>query len=106
MPWLKSVRAWFPWLPDGAVLDGWAHLNGIGREPDVAAARAAFVDAVGRGLPFYAVGVRLLFEGMTRIAASSKPANDADGFGAAFDIVRRLALRVDLRQTFTVVRLR
>ena len=62
--------------------------------------------AVGRGLPFYAVGVRLLFEGMTRIAASSKPANDADGFGAAFDIVRRLALRVDLRQTFTVVRLK
>jgi hypothetical protein len=106
VPWLKNLRAWFPWLPDGAVLDGWAHLNGIGREPDVAAARAAFVDAVGRGLPFYAVGVRLLFEGMTRIAASSEPANDLDGFGAAFDIIRRLALRVDLRQTFTVVRLR
>jgi len=106
VPWLKNLRAWFPWLPDGAILDGWAHLNGIGREPDVARARAAFVDAVGRGLPIYAVGVRLLFEGMTRIAASPKPANEADGFGAAFDIVRGLALRVDVRQTFTVVRLK
>jgi hypothetical protein len=105
VPWLKNLRVWFPWLPDGAILDGWAHLNGIGREPNVAAARAAFVDAVGRGLPFYAVGVRLLFEGMTRIAASSKPTDDPDGFGAAFEIVRRLALRVDVRQTFTVVRL-
>src|SRR5207249_3145375 len=105
VPWLKNLRAWFSWLPDGAILDGWAHLNGIGREPDVNAARTAFVDAVDRGLPFYTAGVRMLFEGMTRVAASSPPDKKTDSFGAAYEIARRLALRIDVRQTFTVVRM-
>jgi hypothetical protein len=105
VPWLSNLRRWFPWLPDGAILDGWAHLRGIARPPDAEQAATAFVEALQRGLPFYSAGVRLLFEGFTRVEATVKADRRPPGFGQAFEIARRLALRVDVRQPFTVVRL-
>ena len=102
--WLQNLRTRFPWLPDGAILDGWAHLNGIGRPPNVKEAAAAFVSAVDRGLPFYSAGVRFLFEGLTRVDATVDAARPT-GFAQAFEFARRLALRVDVSQPFTVVRL-
>jgi len=104
VPWLQNLRNWFPWLPDGAILDGWAHLNGIGRPANMKEAAAAFVAAVERGVPFYSAGARLLFEGLTRVDAAGEAARPA-GFADAFDFARGLALRVDVRQPFTVVRL-
>ncbi len=103
VPWLENLRNWFPWLPDGAILDGWAHLNGIGRTPNVAEAAAAFVDATQRGVPFYTMGVKLLFDGLTRAEAELKA--PPKGFARALEFARRMAFRVDVRQTFTVVRL-
>jgi hypothetical protein len=105
VPWLQNLRQRFPWLPDGAILDGWAHLNGIGRKPDIALAAAAFVAAAERGLPFYSDGVRLLFEGLTRVDAQVEAGSRPAGFAKAFEFARRMALRVDVRQPFTVVRL-
>jgi hypothetical protein len=105
VPWLQNLRHRFPWLPDGAILDGWAHLNGIGRAPEVAEAASAFVAAAERGVPFYSAGVRLLFEGLTRVEATVEAASRPTGFAHAFEFARRLALRVDVRQPFTVVRL-
>ncbi|PYQ10752.1 MAG: hypothetical protein DMF80_23415 [Acidobacteria bacterium] len=104
VPWLQNLRNWFEWLPDGAILDGWAHLNGIGRSANVKEASAAFVAAVERGVPFYSAGARLLFEGLTRVDAAGEAARPP-GFADAFDFARGLALRVDVRQPFTVVRL-
>jgi hypothetical protein len=104
-PWLENLRTLFPWLPDGTILDGWAHLNGIGRPPSAKKAALAFVDAVSRGLPFYSAGARLLFEGLTRVEASVAVADRPAGFAGALEFVRRLALRIDVRQPFTVVRL-
>lgn len=105
VPWLENLRNWFPWLPDGAILDGWAHLQGIGRTPDVAKATAAFIEAVFRGLPFYSSGVKLLYEGLTRINATLGDGPRSPDFEFAFEFVRRLALRVDVSQPFTVIRL-
>ena len=106
VPWLQNLRNWFPWLPDGAILDGWAHLDGIGRPASPKLAATAFVEAVERGLPFYSAGVRLLFEGLTRVEATLEKADHPPGLPSAADFVRRLALRVDVRQPFTVIRLR
>jgi hypothetical protein len=49
--------------------------------------------------------VRLLFEGLTRVEATLKPRARPKGFSKAFEFARRMALRVDVRQPFTVVRL-
>jgi hypothetical protein len=105
VPWLQNLRSRFPWLPDGAILDGWAHLNGIGRQSDMAEAASAFVAGAQRGLPFYAAGVKQLFEGLTRVKAAVEAASLPAGFAEAFEFARRMALRVDVRQPFTVVRL-
>jgi hypothetical protein len=105
VPWLRNLRHRFEWLPDGAILDGWAHLTGIGRPPDVAEAANAFVTAAQRGLPFYSAGVKHLFEGFTRLEATVEPTARPAGFADAFEFARRMALRVDVRQPFTVVRL-
>jgi hypothetical protein len=102
--WLENLRRDFPALPDGSILAGWALLNGIGRARDVGEAAKAFIEAVDRGLPLYTAGVRVLFDGMTRVAAAPKKERP-DGFDDAYEIVRRLALRIDIRQTFTVVRI-
>jgi len=103
--WLTNLRNWFPWLPDGAILDGWAHLQGIGREPNFKEAAQAFIAAVDRGLPFYSAGVKLLYEGLTRVEATLEAKARPKGFAFAFEFARRLTLRVDVSQTFTVVRL-
>jgi hypothetical protein len=105
VPWLQNLRNRFPWLPDGAILDGWAHLDGIGRPPNVTEAASAFVAAAERGVPFYSTGVRMLFEGLTRVEATVEAASRPKGFAHAYEFARRLALRVDVRQPFTVVRL-
>ena len=105
VPWLQNLRNWFPWLPDGAILDGLAHLNGIGRKPDTAEAASAFVAGAQRGLPFYSAGVKHLFEGLTRVEATVPKAALPAGFADAFEFARRMALRVDVRQPFTVVQL-
>jgi hypothetical protein len=71
----------------------------------VAEAASAFVAAAERGLPFYSAGARLLFEGLTRLDGElPAPARPA-GFAGAYELARRMALRVDVRQPFTVVRL-
>jgi hypothetical protein len=103
--WLTNLRNRFLWLPDGAILDGWAHLNGIGRRPNTSEAAVAFIAAAERGIPFYSSGVRLLFEGLTRVEVTLKPRYRPKGFPEAFEFARRMALRVDVRQPFTVVRL-
>jgi len=105
VPWLRNLRNWFPWLPDGSILDGWAHLQGIGRTPNVNKATAAFIEAVDRGLPFYSSGVKLLYEGLTRIDATLRDRQRPKRFAFAFDFARQLALRVDVSQPFTVIRL-
>jgi hypothetical protein len=104
-PWLRNLRQWFAWLPDGSILDGWASLRGIGRPQDVPAAAASFVEAVTRGLPFYSVGVRMLFDGLSRADGELEAGQRPPGFDVALATVRMLALRVHVGQPFTLIRL-
>jgi hypothetical protein len=67
--WGPNLSQWFPWLPDGAVINGWQHIH-AGREhrgdPDrhFDAARRQLIQAVRRGVPVYTEGLRLLVDAL------------------------------------------
>jgi hypothetical protein len=94
-PWLANLSEWFPWMPDGAILHGrW--LTRSGQDSD-GAARRAFLRAFRRGLPFYSLGLNWLLEGLRQY-------EDGECVEAA-RVVRQVALRCDVDQVFTVLRL-
>ena len=103
--WVDTLARSVPWLPDGPILAGWLALRG-GAEPRVDQARAALLEAHRRGLPFYAASLRLLYDGLTLLANdAAEDARGDDELQAALAAVRRLVLRLDVRQPFTVLQL-
>jgi hypothetical protein len=66
--WASNLADWFDWLPDGPIIHAWQML--YEPEPDMQAARARLLQAVDRGVPFYTDGLRLLFDGLTMLAAN------------------------------------
>jgi hypothetical protein len=56
--WTANLANRFRWLPDGPVIRA-CHLM-TRPEPDAAAIRRLLLEAVGRGLPYYTIGLRLL----------------------------------------------
>lgn len=66
--WTHNLCDWFPWLPDGAVIDGWRRLRAA--SPERAEARNRFVDAATRGIPLFTYGLRLLFDGLMLCSAN------------------------------------
>jgi len=108
--WVGNLMRYFPWLPDGAILEGWLALRTQRTREDVARARRCFLIAHRRGLPFFSLGVKMLFEGLTLFVndegTSDRHGGAADdGLRTAWAAVRRLALRTDPREAFTVIRL-
>lgn len=104
--WIDNLSQKFPWLPDGAVLQGWLALRRRDRPPDLAQARSALLHAERRGLPLYAAGVRQLSDGLMLLANEARRNGAPDPeVDEAMARVRRLAWQVDPRQTFTCVRL-
>ncbi|MBB3695228.1 hypothetical protein [Sphingomonas sp. BK580] len=94
-PWLENLSRWYPWLPDGAVLHGrWLMFSGSDID---GRARAAFLRAFRRGLPFYSLGLAWLLEGLRQF--------DDDECAEAARVVRQVSLRYDVGQVFTVLRL-
>lgn len=87
--WLANLAAWFPTLPDGAVIQG-RHLL---RQGQVDAATLAFAQAHARGVPVYSLCVDWLSQGM--IATGHLQAAQA----------RARALVTDPTRAFTVFRL-
>lgn len=61
--WTGTLADRFPSLPDGSVIDGWAHLRATD-PPDLTRGRARLLEAAGRGVPAYTEGLRLLFHGL------------------------------------------
>jgi len=104
--WIDNLSHWFPWLPDGAILQGWLALRRRDLPPDLPRARAALLEAERRGIPLYTAGVRRLSDGLMLLAneAGRNGASDPE-IDQAVARVRRLAWQVDPRQTFTCVRL-
>ena len=93
--WIVNLDNWFDWLPDGAVLH--ARLKLIGAEGDAATAagRGALLRAFHRGLPFYTLSLTWLLEGLRQFAD--------DECQTAAALVRRVAVRADVGQAFTVL---
>jgi hypothetical protein len=93
--WTKNLMDWFPWLPDGAIINGWLHLQ-RGRDVDTKTARGCFLTAAQRGVPIFTAGLKLLVQGLTILDYSSKDAEVV----AALSKVRPFAAAVDPSQPF------
>jgi hypothetical protein len=106
MDWVRNLSSWFPWIPDGAILEGWLALRMRGREPNIEQARAALLEAERRGIPLYSAGVRRLVDGLMLIAGTRTRTDTPDPeLHAALTRVRQLAWQIDPGQPFTCVRL-
>lgn len=104
--WIDNLSNWFPWLPDGAILQGWLALRRRDHAPDLAKARSALLAAERRGAPLYTAGVRRLSDGLMLLAGEARRTGPPDPeVDDAMARVRRLAWQVDPRQPFTCVRL-
>ena len=96
--WGPNLSRWFPWLPDGAVINGWQHIH-AGRErrgePDqhFAAARRELILATRRGVPVYTEGLRLLVDGL-RLLREDAEAEDAE-LDAAMTFIEPFAMAAD-----------
>jgi repressor LexA len=96
--WGPNLSRWFPWLPDGAVVNGWQHIH-AGRkrrgDPDqhFAAARRQLIRAARRGVPVYTEGLRLLVDGL-RLLREDAEAEDA-ALDAALTFIEPFAMAAD-----------
>ncbi|HUG30216.1 MAG TPA: carboxypeptidase-like regulatory domain-containing protein [Candidatus Limnocylindria bacterium] len=97
--WIENLRTWFPWLPDGSIQAGWLKLKRRRDQADVDDARAAFHEAVQRGLPFYSMGIQRLVEGLTMFEGDP----ETDRLLAQ---VQSVAWHANLQQPFTTLRLK
>lgn len=93
--WAANLADWFEWLPDGAVIHGWYFLQTS--QPDKAIDR--FLLAWQRGLPVYAEGLRLLFDGLRMFETEHEQRGD-DVRGAT-EALRPFVLSADLAMQTT-----
>lgn len=103
--WIRNLREWFPWMPDGAIEHGWLLLTRQQSDGDVEKALEAFLEGWRRGLPFYSMGVRWLLDGLTSFASDPGFESRRDEILGYLEPVRRVASRTNFQQTFTSVRL-
>jgi hypothetical protein len=92
--WGPNLSDWFPWFPDGAVINGWQHIHsgrkgGRGAESHFDKARQELLTATTRGIPVYTEGLRLLNDGLRLIFAQNKT-RDTE-IAAALELVTPLA---------------
>jgi len=96
--WGRNLSQWFPWLPDGAVINGWQHIH-FGRkhrgDPDrhFGAARRQLILAAQRGVPIYTEGLRLLVDGL-RLLREDADAEDAE-LDAALTFIEPFTIAAD-----------
>ena len=106
MDWVKNLSDWFPWIPDGAILNAWLALRMRGRDPLLDEARSALLEAERRGIPIYSAGVRRLIDGLMLVAGEIRRSGGQDpDVDAALTRARQLAWQIDPGQPFTCVRL-
>lgn len=89
--WIQNLANWFPWLPDGAVIDGWRLLKQV--NPDPLAARERLIDAATRGVPLFTYGLRLLFDGLHLM--SQQPLTASPAVTKALALIQPYAAAVD-----------
>lgn len=92
--WVERLSVNYGWVPDGAILH--ARLLAARGAP-ASVVKAAYVEAVRRGLPFFSLGVSWLREGLRGFA------KDPD-LAEWEPLLRQVGLRTDPAQVFTVLR--
>lgn len=59
----------YPWMPDGCVIHAWQFMQQEEQSAaDIALITNRLVEAVGRGVPFYTEGLRLLYDGLVKLS--------------------------------------
>lgn len=89
--WINTLDREFAWLADGAVAR--AYLLSASDRGDAADARAAYLRAFDRGLPYFTMGLSWLLAGLRRFRDEECQAYAA--------LVRRVAVRADMSQAVT-----
>ncbi len=99
--WINNLWEYFPWLPDGAILNGW--LKFYQRKNNyLEDARNLFLEAFYRGIPYYSKGVEMLLDGLQIISSINEYKKDEE-IKKVLNLVQKLALRVDVDQPFTCI---
>lgn len=103
-PWIANLRNWFSFLPDGAVCHATMLLNHQKSETDVREALEALLEAYGRGVPYYTIGLRWLLDGFTMFAnAESMGAGERRSLERKAAHVSAVARRAKPREAFTTL---
>lgn len=106
MTWVNNLYKFFPWLPDGAILNAWLALRARGHEPMLDEARTSLLEAVKRGIPVYSAGVKKLVDGLMLVSGEMKREGKIDTeIEMALARARQLAWQIDSHQLFTCIRL-
>jgi hypothetical protein len=102
--WVRNLKNFFTWLPDGAIQYGRLLLK-RGKHPDnLREARDCFLEGFRRGLPYFSKGVEFLLDGLTRFANDARESGKEDAeVENALRVTRNLALRTNPRQPFTTI---
>jgi predicted flap endonuclease-1-like 5' DNA nuclease len=107
--WLGNLRDWNPWLPDGRILKAWHILLSQGGElegVDMPAVRENLLKAAHAGLPVYTGVFRLLVDGLKIMKThAGQHSEDDPEISAALRQIEMVAMRIDMRQVFTTVRI-
>jgi hypothetical protein len=100
--WIQNLANWFPFLPDGAILEGRVLLS---LDSPVAREQAAlrFLQAFSRGVPYFSAGLRMLVEGLLTIDDAPLPSELRQRFEVAKRHVRQWATWMDPREPFTTL---
>lgn len=97
--WVHNLTNWFPWLPDGPIIQARLFLQLAREASDLELARGSLREAFSRGIPYYSLGLQWLVDGLTVFAEE-----DGDGeMAAMLAAVRPVARRGNLQQPFTVL---
>lgn len=98
--WPRNLANWFPWFPDGAVL----HAAQCLHDGEVDEARTYFLAAQDRGVPTFAMSLRLLVNGLSLLANDEERSGDPDPtVDAALARARRWGGFVDFDAPFTTL---
>jgi hypothetical protein len=95
--WIDNLADLFPNIPDGMILKASLRLRFPKSRDSADEARAALLEAFGRGIPYYAAGISWLLDGLTVFS-------DDPSVEEKMRVVQRVALRLDLSQAFTVIK--
>lgn len=78
--WMENLCNRFEWLPDGPIALGWKLLRNGGRNTETwREARHLFIASLGRGLPYYTVGLHILVEALTTLLMADPSDKEVEG---------------------------